>query len=147
MEIILTKDVGKIGKIGQIVKVKDGFARNFLIPNGLAVPLTPGNLKKLEREKQNKLLQLEKVKKEHEEIKEKLENLSLTMPVLTKEEDKMYGSVTEQEIAHALTEEGFEVDKNSIVLDEQIKSLGIYEIPIKLDPEIIAKVKVWIVKK
>ena len=102
MEIILTKDVGKIGKIGQIVKVKDGFARNFLIPNGLAVPLTPGNLKKLEREKQNKLLQLEKVKKEHEEIKEKLENLSLTMPVLTKEEDKMYGSVTEQEIAHAL---------------------------------------------
>lgn len=147
MEVILTKDSGKLGKIGQIVKVKDGFARNFLIPNGLAVSMTSQNLKKLEQEKQARAVKLEKEKKEYERLKAKLESLSLTMPVLTKEEDKIFGSVAQQEIVHALSEEGFTVDKNSIILDEPIKSLGIYEVPIKLGPETTAKLKVWIVKK
>jgi len=148
MEVILTKDSGKLGKTGQVIKVKDGFARNFLIPNGLALPLTSQNMKKLEQEKQAKAMQLEKARKEFEGLKAKLESLSLTMPVLTKEEeDKIFGSVSGQEIAHALSEEGLTIDKNSIILDEPIKSLGIYEVPIKLGPEITAKLKVWIVKK
>lgn len=149
MEVILTKDSGKIGKAGQVIKVKDGFARNFLIPNGLALPLTAQNMKKLEQEKQAKAVQLEKTRKEQEGLKAKLEGLSLTMPVLTKEkeEDKIFGSVSAQEIFHALSEEGITIDKNSIVLDEPLKSLGIYEVPIKLGPEITAKLKVWIVKK
>ena len=147
MEVILKQDVDKIGKAGTIVKIKDGFARNFLIPNGLAVPLTPANLKKLEQEKQKKILQLEKAKEGSKELKARLEGLSLTLPVLAQEEDKLYGSITAIDIAHALKEEGFDIDKSSIILDEPIKSLGIYEIPVNLHPEVSAKIKVWIVKK
>jgi large subunit ribosomal protein L9 len=147
MELILNQDIDRIGKAGNIVKVKDGFARNFLIPNGLAVPVTPANLKKLEQEKQLKTLQLEKAKREAEELKAKLAHLSLTIPVLTHEEDKLYASITVQDLTTALSEEGFNIDKNSIVLDEPIKALGIFEVPINLHPEISAKVKVWIVKK
>jgi large subunit ribosomal protein L9 len=147
MEVILNQDVDKLGKAGTILKVKDGFARNFLIPNNFAVLLTPENLKKLEQAKQGKLLQLQEVKKKYEELKEKLAGISLTIPVLTGEEDKFFGSVTRQDIASALAEEGFEIDKDAIILDEPIKSLGIYELPIKLHPEILAKIKIWVVKK
>jgi large subunit ribosomal protein L9 len=147
MEVILSKDVDRIGKAGTIIKVKEGFARNFLIPNGLAVVVTSANLKKLEAEKQNKTLQLEKRKKEAEGLRDKIASLSLTLPVLTQEEDKLYGSITSMDLANALKEEGFDIDKNVIDLSEPIKSLGIYEVPVKLHPEVIAKVKVWIVKK
>ena len=147
MEVILNKDVERIGKAGHIVKVKDGFARNFLIPNGLAVPVTPANIKKLEQGKQLKALQLEKAKREAEGLRDKLARLSLTIPVLTHEEDKLYASITAQDLATALSEEGFNIEKNSIVLDEPIKALGIFEVSINLHPEIPAKVKVWVVKK
>ena len=147
MEIILRQDVDKLGKIGQVIKVKDGFARNFLIPNGLGVPKTEKNLKSLEQEKAKKALGSEKVKREAQELSARLTNLSLTLPVLAQEEDKLYGSITGQDIASALKEEGFEIDKDLIVLDEPIKSLGIFEIAIKLHPQVIAKIKVWIVKK
>jgi large subunit ribosomal protein L9 len=147
MEVILNQDVDKLGKSGTIVKVKAGFARNFLIPNGLALPLTPANLKKLEQDKLKKTLELEKVKKESEALKERLANISLTIPVLTQDEDKLYGGIGSQDIANALKEEGLDIDKNSIILDEPIKSLGIYEIPVKLHPEVLTKIKVWIVKK
>jgi large subunit ribosomal protein L9 len=147
MEVILRQDVNKLGKAGNIVKVKNGYARNFLIPNGLAVPLNAANLKKLEQEKEKRLQQLEKAKQGAEELKNKLANLSLTIPVLTQGEDKLYGSITGLELNRALKEEGFEVDKNCILLDEPIKSLGIYEVPIRLHPEVITKIKVWVVKK
>jgi large subunit ribosomal protein L9 len=146
MEVILKQDIN-LGKAGSVVKVNDGFARNFLIPNGLAIPLTTGNLKQLEQEKQKKLLQLEKNRQAAEQLKEKLAGLSLTIPVLVQEEDSFYGSITAVDVARVLKEDGFEIDKNSIIMDEPIKSLGIYEIPIKLDPEVTAKVKIWIVKK
>lgn len=147
MEVILSKDIDKIGKAGTIVKVKDGFARNFLLPNKLAIPLTPENLKRLEQEKLKKNSEQEKIRKDAEELKIKLEGLSLTIPALTQEEDKLYGSVAAYDLAQALKEEGFEVDKNSIMLDEPIKSLGIYEVPVKLHAQVLAKIKVWIVKK
>ena len=147
MEVILNQDVQSLGKAGAIVKVKDGFARNFLIPNNLAVPVTGENLKKIEEQKQRKVLKLEKHKKEAEELKERLERLSLTIPVLTQEEDKLYASVNAQDVAAALKEEGFDIDKNSIVMDDQIKSLGIFEASVKLHPEVLAKIKVWVVKK
>ncbi len=147
MEVILKQDVEKIGKAGSVVKVRDGFARNFLIPNNLAVPVSASNLKKLEEEKKNRELQLEKAKKEAEALKEKLTGLSLTMPVLTQEEEKLYGSIGAVDIAHALKDEGFEIDKSYIMLEEPIKALGIYEVPIELHPEVTAKVKVWVVKK
>lgn len=147
MEVILNKDIERLGKSGSIIKVKDGFARNFLIPNGLAVPLNPINIKKLEQEKQRKVLQLEKVKQQAEELKGRLESFSLTMPVLTHEEDELYAGISNVDLASALKEEGFDIDKNSIALDGPIRSLGIYEVPIKLHPEVSAKIKVWIVKK
>jgi len=148
MEVILSQDIEKLGKAGTVIKVKDGFARNFLIPNGLALPLTPVNLKKLEEEKLRKVSQLEKVKKESEEQKERLENFSLTIAALTQgTEDRLYGSITSQEIVSALAEEGFLIDKSTIILDDPIKSLGIYEVPVKLHPEVLAKIKVWVVKK
>ena len=147
MEVILNRDIDKLGKAGAVVKVKDGFARNFLIPNGLALPVTPSNLKKLEQEEQTKTLHLEKIRKESQELKERLEALSLTIAALTKEEDKLFGSITSQDIISSLKDEGFDIDKKDILLDEPIKSLGIYEIPVKLQAEFTAKVKVWVVKK
>jgi len=147
MEVILKQDVEKIGKSGAIVKVKDGFARNFLIPKGLAIPVTSSNLKQLEQDKQRKTLQQEKSIKEAEELKVKLAGLSLTIPALTQDDQNLYGSITNHDIAQALKEEGFDIDKNIIMLDESIKALGIFEVPIHLHSQVLAKIKVWIVKK
>jgi len=147
MEIILTKDVAKVGKAGAVVRVKDGFARNLLLPRGLAIPVTPGNLKKLEQEKQKLNQELEKDKQAAIALKERLDVLSLTLPAIAQDEKSLYGSITALDIANALKEEGIELDKNRIILSEPIKLLGIYEIPIKLHSEISAKLKIWIVKK
>lgn len=147
MEVILKQDIERLGKAGNVVKVKDGFARNFLIPNGLAVYKTQGNLKKIEQEKQQQILKLEKAKKEAKNLSERLMGLSLTIPTLAYEEDKLYGSISVSDIATALKEEGFAIEENSIILDEPIKSLGIYEIPVKLHPEVSCTIKVWVVKK
>lgn len=147
MEVILNQDVENLGKAGTVVKVKDGFARNFLIPKKLAVPSTPVNIKQLEQESQRKILQLEKAKKNAEELAEKLAGLSITIPVLTHEEDRFYGSITSQDVAGAIKEEGIDIDKNLIILDEPIKALGIYEVPLKLHPQVTARIKIWVVKK
>jgi len=147
MEVILRQDVEGIGKSGNIVKVKDGFARNFLLPKRLAVPWTASNIKSFELEKQRQSLKSEKEKKVAGELKDKLDSLSLTIPVLIQEKDKLYGSITVLEIQRALKEEGFDIDKNHVILEEPIKSLGIYQIPIKLHPEVSAQIKVWVVKK
>ena len=147
MEVILKQDVVKLGKLGDLVKVKDGFAHNFLIPKKLAVPVTSSNLKRLEQEKQRKSVAQEKLKKEALLLKEKLAGLSLTIAALVQEDEKLYGSIASHDIALALKEEGLEIDKNIILLSEPIKALGIYEVDVKLHPEVSAKVKVWIVKK
>lgn len=145
----MNQDVDKLGKTGEVVKVKSGYARNFLIPRGLALPATIANLKKLEQENQRKISQIEKIKKDAEQLKTKLTNLSLTIPVLTlrNNDERLYGSITQSDISGLLKEEGFDIDKNSIILEEPIKSLGIYEIPIKLQPEVLTTIKVWVVKK
>jgi large subunit ribosomal protein L9 len=147
MEVILKQDVNKLGKSGSVVKVKEGFARNFLMPRGLAIPVTAANLKNLEQEKQKKSLQLEKAKNEAEAFKARLNGFSLTVPVLTQEADVLYGSITAADLARALKDEGIEVDKDTIALVEPIKALGIYEIPVKLHPEVSATITVWVVKK
>ncbi|MDD5130562.1 MAG: 50S ribosomal protein L9 [Candidatus Omnitrophica bacterium] len=147
MEVILNKDVAKIGRAGAVVQVKEGFARNFLFPHNLAKPATAASLKKLEQEQQIKSEQSAKIKEESELIKQRLDKLSLTISALTQGEEKLYGSINAHEIAQALQEEGFTVNKSSIELIEPIKSLGIYEIPVKLHPDVIAKVKLWVVKK
>jgi large subunit ribosomal protein L9 len=147
MEVILKQDVSKLGQAGQVVKVKDGFANNFLIPRGLAVISSLSNLKKLEKEKQQRNLELERIKKHAEELRDKISKLSLTLPVLTQEDEELYGSITSGEIQQLLKDEGFEIEKNSIILKEPIRSLGIFEIPVKLHPEVSANIKIWVVKK
>jgi large subunit ribosomal protein L9 len=147
MEVILTKDVEGIGKAGSVVKVKDGFARNFLLLKDLAMPVTAGNMKNLQEDKARRLQKEEKTRKAAEELKSKIAALSLTIAVLTQEKDKLYANVTAVEVQKALSDEGIEIDKKAILLEEPIKALGIYQVPLKLHPDVIAEVKVWIVKK
>ncbi len=146
MEVILIKDVEKIGKAGSVVKVKEGFARNFLFPHNLAKVATSGSLQQLEKEKQVRLAEYAKAKEESEELKKRLSSLSLTISALAQGEE-LYGSISSQDISAALKEEGFIVDKGAIELAEPIKSLGIYELAVKLHPEVTATVKLWVVKK
>lgn len=147
VELILKEDVQKLGKAGDVVKVKDGFARNFLIPNGLAVPKTAGNLKMLQQEKEKRLKELEKTRVEATELAKRIAEKSFTIAAQAHEDEKLYGSVTIVDISRALEDEGFKIDKRYILLDEPIKSTGIYEVPVKLHPEVSAQIKIWVVKK
>ncbi|MEW6170252.1 MAG: 50S ribosomal protein L9 [Candidatus Omnitrophota bacterium] len=147
MEVILLKDVEKIGKQGTVIKVKDGFARNFLLPNSLAVEATTHNLKKIQQDQEKKKVFLEKQKKELEVLAQKISKLSFTIKCEVHAEEELYGSVGAQEIVRVLKDEGIDVEKENILLNEPIKKLGIYDIPIKLHPEVSSRVKVWVVKK
>jgi len=147
MEVILIQDIANIGKSGAVIKVKDGYARNFLFPQKLAVPVTAVNLKNLELAKQKKDVQAEQLKKEALDLESRLAGLSLTIPALVQENEELYGSISTQEISVSLKEEGFDIDKEVILLDERITKLGIYEVSLKLHPEVMAKIKLWIVKK
>jgi len=147
MKVILTDNIEKVGKLGTVVNVKDGFARNFLFPRKLAVPSTPGNLKALEAKMKKKAKELEALKDGAEKTRVRLEVLSLTMPVLTQEDDKLYAGISSVDILQALKDEGIILQKSDILLEEPIRALGIYEVPVKLHPEVEGKVKVWVVKK
>ena len=147
MKIILRQDYDQLGKFGDILEVKDGYARNYLIPKNIAYPAKPNFIKIIEEEKKHKQFKLLKAKRQAEELAKKLENVSITISVSVGEEDKMFGSVTTQDIGKALEEQGIEIDRRKIVLEEPIKELGIYSVPIKLHPEVEAKIKVWVVKE
>lgn len=147
MEVILTKGYKGLGKTQAVVKVKDGFARNFLLPKGLALLATKENLAKIAEIEKRKAMQLEKEKSQAEELARRLNGVSINVAVATNEEDNLYGSVTDADIVSALKEEGFNIDEQNILLNEPLKNLGIYDVAIKLHPEVQAKIKVWIVKK
>lgn len=147
MKVILRQDYENLGKTGEIVNVKPGFARNFLLPNKIAYPALPNFVKMLEEEGRQKQQRQRKDKKIAEELAAQLEKVSVTIQASVGEEDKMFGAVTSQDIADALAKEGHEVDRRKIVLDEPIKALGIYQVPIKIFPEVEANIKVWVVKE
>ncbi|MBD3225060.1 MAG: 50S ribosomal protein L9 [Caldithrix sp.] len=147
MEIILRKDHDKLGKIGEVVKVKDGYARNYLIPRGIAYIASEPNKKRLENDLKQQSWREQKDRKHAEVLSEKLKNVSCTIPMQVGEEDKLFGSVTSQHIAENLEKEGYKIDKRKILLEEPIKSLGIYSVPLKLHPEVEATIKVWVVKE
>lgn len=147
MEVILKKDVQKLGKAGCVVKVKEGFARNFLFPCGLAEEANSAGLKRLAQINELKARQAKKEKEEAQELARRIDSLSLTIPALTQDGEKLYGSIGPQEISAALKDEGVLIDKAVVELAEPLRSLGIYEIALKLHPEITAKLKLWIVKK
>lgn len=147
MKIILKDDIDGLGSCGEVVNVKGGFARNYLIPRNLAVLASPGNLKAIDEIKKQKTFRDSKRKRESERIKDKLEKLSLTAEVQVGEEDKVFGSVTTTMIASLLKQQSFEIDRRLIQLDEPIKALGVYTVPIRLDRDVVAEVKLWVVKK
>ena len=147
MKVILRQNHETLGQIGEVVDVKEGFARNFLIPRKIAYAALKGNIKALEEEKKTfeKKKQFEIIAAEKQAAE--LEKVSVSIPVQVGEEDKIFGSVTTQMIADSLKEKGFEVDKRKIEIEEPIKSLGIYGISIKLHSNVSAKIKVWVVRE
>lgn len=147
MKLILREDVENLGKIGDVVEVAGGYGRNYLLPRGLAVQASTKNLK--EQEHQKKLIQArkEKQKKEAQEVAGSLESVSCTIARKTGEEEKLYGSVTSRDIEEALREEGVTIDRKRILLEEPIKKLGVYTVPVKLHADVTGNIKVWVVKE
>jgi large subunit ribosomal protein L9 len=147
MKVILLKDVQKLGKEGEIVQVKDGYARNFLIPKEIALKAVKGSYKRLEELKKVKSKVAAKKKNSFLELKDKLEAISLTITAEVKDKDEIYGSVSEAQILKLLDEEGIKLEKGVIVLEEQIRKLGVYNLKVNLHSEVEANLRVWIVKK
>jgi large subunit ribosomal protein L9 len=147
VKLILREDVENLGKVGDVVDVAGGYGRNYLLPRGLAVKASTKNLK--EQEHQKKLIQarLERQKKDAQELAGSLDSVSCTIARKTGEEEKLYGSVTSRDIEQALKEEGVAIDRKRILLEEPIKKLGVYTVPVKLHTEVTGNIKVWVVKE
>lgn len=147
MEIILSQDVFQLGKGGDVVKVKEGYARNFLFPKKLAYAATTANLKRIAQIEKKRKADYEKQKNEAEKLAETLSKVSCTVNVEVNDLDKLYGAINEADIAKAIEVEGFSVDKKNIVIEKPIEELGIFDVGITLHPEVTAKVRVWVTKK
>jgi len=146
MKVILTKDIEGLGKVGEVVKVKDGHGRNFLIPKGLAKVAISSNLKVIEEEKKKLLRLKEKEKEKARELAEKISKVSCTISAQAGQDDKLFGTVTTEAIAKVCEGEGIKIDKRDIRLDEPIKKLGVYQAAVKVHPGVTATLKVWVVK-
>jgi len=147
MKVILRKNYDQLGKIGDLVDVKDGYARNFLLPRQIAYIATKGNIRALEEEKQQMAKKEVKDLEAAKVVATELENVSITIPVKVGEEDKIFGSVTSQMIADALKEKSYDIDKRKIDLEEPIKALGIYSVNVKLHNDVTTVVKTWVVRE
>lgn len=146
-KLILLQDVEKLGKAGEVITVKDGFARNYLLPKRLALSATAQNLKAVEVEKKRRVEAQEKEKGEAQRLAELISHTSCTIAVEAGRDEKLFGSVTSIDIQKALETEGILVDKKKVELKEHITQIGIYQVPIKLHPEVTANLKLWVVKK
>jgi large subunit ribosomal protein L9 len=147
MEVILRTDVPKLGKAGDIVKVKDGFARNYLLPKGLAIPANQKTIKALENQRKIILAKAERERKKAQSLAEKLTGLTLTFYRKVIEGERIYGSISAQDIVKALEEKGLNLERRFVLLDEPIKQLGTYEIPIRLGPGVEVRISVEVVEE
>jgi large subunit ribosomal protein L9 len=145
MEIILTENVEGLGAIGDQVKVKPGYGRNYLVPRGLAVVANTRNVKELEHQKRQMERKMQKVMQAAELQKKKVESVTCVLALRAGEDGKLFGSVTTMEIGAKLADAGVEVDRKKIQLDEPIKALGEYEVPVKIDAGVVATIKVSVV--
>ena len=146
MQVILKTHVEKLGDEGELVVVANGYARNYLIPRKLAIQATDKNRRALEHEKRLTLDLDAKEKREAEKFAGELASLSCTITMQAGENDRLFGSVTSLDIAAALEEQGVEIDRRKIVLDEPLKELGVFTVPAKVHADVTAEIKVWIVK-
>jgi large subunit ribosomal protein L9 len=142
MKVLLKQDVAKIGKKGELLEVKEGYARNFLIPNGLAVEASGGALKQIEEEKKAQDRKKAKEKEGAQLLAKKIEDLSIQIKHKAGEEGRLFGSITSAEIAESLKQKGFDIDKKKIVLDEPIRLLGDYTVKVKLHHDVTASLPV-----
>ena len=145
LQVILNEDVPNLGTVGDIVTVADGYGRNYLIPRNLAVPATSRNVKELEHTKRVIAVRRAKMMRSAQELAKRLADVSVTIAKTVGEDDKLFGSVTNRDIADALEREGFQLDRRSILIDAPIKNLGVYSVDIKVHAEVRAQVKVWVV--
>ena len=147
MKVILKEDVKSIGSMGQTVDVSDGFARNYLVPRGLAVEANVKNIKSLEHEKKVIQEKARKVKNSVQDLADRLANITVVIKTKAGEEGKLFGSVTTMDIAEQLKNQGIEIDKKKISLDEPIKRLGTYAVNLKLHSEITAQVNMQVIEE
>lgn len=147
MDVILLEDINEIGKTGEKVTVKSGYARNYLLPRRLALPATASGLKMLKEEERRRQVREVKMQREAEELSKSLGKVSCTAEVQAGEDDRVFGAVTNADIAELLQAQGYDIDKRKVLLEEPLKALGVYTIPIRLHQDVEARVKVWVVKK
>jgi large subunit ribosomal protein L9 len=147
MKVILREDVPSLGKSGDVVTVKNGYGRNFLLPRRLAVEATNKNLKQLEHEKRLINDVRKKKRGKAEKMADALAQYSCTIACQVGEQDKLFGAVTARDIADQMRRDGFEIDRHQVVLEEPLKQLGAYTVPLKLGEGVEASIKVWLVKK
>jgi large subunit ribosomal protein L9 len=146
MKVILQENVANLGKVGEIVKVKDGYGRNYLVPNQLAVIADERNVARMEHQRRTADARAQKLVGEAKTLAEKLSQTAVTIRRQAGEENKIFGSVTNRDIAEALAAEGFAIDKKQIIVDESIiKNLGVFNVAVKLAPEVSADVKVYVI--
>jgi len=147
MRVILRENMDHLGKAGEVVSVRAGYGRNFLLPKGFAVPATEKDEARMQHEQRLIAARLAKLAKQLASEADRLSQVSVSLARAVGDEDKLYGSVTNRDIAEALAEQGIKVDARKIVLEEPIKTLGMTEVPVKLGHDVTAKIKVWVVKK
>ena len=147
MKVILLKDIETLGSAGEVVEVKNGYGRNFLIPRNEALVASAANMAQFESRRKQQETLAERDRRAAEALAKKLEAESITAQVKVGEEDRLFGSVTAQNIAELLDEKGYEVDRRAIHLEDPIRELGVYNIEVRLHPEIAVAVKLWVVKE
>ena len=147
MRLILTEDVPSLGTIGSVVSVKDGYARNYLLPRGFAVPANEGNTKQLEHQKRVLNARKEKVLAEKKALAVKLGKLSLEVAKQVGEDERIFGSVTSLELAELLEVKGFQIPRKDIHLPDAVRKVGVYTADVSLHPEVTASLKFWVVSQ
>ena len=147
MEVILRQAVDNLGQPGDVVKVSPGYARNYLLPRGIAFEATPGNRKRIAHEKERLQAAEDERRGKAQELAARLEAVSLTFSARVGEEGKLFGSVTTADIAHQLEAQGFQIERRMIDLHEPIKALGVYRVPIRLHAEVKPEIKIWVIKQ
>ncbi len=147
MEVILREDIERLGNRGQVVKVADGYARNFLLPKRLAVAATDANRKIVEQERQAHLRREAKQKSEAEDLSKMLTGVTVTIAQKAGENDQLFGSVTSKDVADALAQKNFTIDRRKVLLEEPIKQLGEYKVPVRLHKDVTAEVTVQVTKE